>query len=85
MVPEIIILEDNTPKKIETTPLPLLSIDALQSDEKSRRFSQVPPASTDSPNAVKLSKFAVIPTIDNTTSESVPSTSPPTQSESFCL
>lgn len=35
---------------------------APKASEKSRRFSQLPPASTDSPNAVKLgSKFTMIP------------------------
>ena len=77
-------LDDTTPKKLEENASPLLSIDALQSEEKSRRFSQVPPAPSDSPNAVKVGNFAVIPTVDNTTSESVPST-PPTQSEIILL
>ena len=33
-----------------------------QESEKSRRFSQLPPASVDSPNAVKVGKFGVVPT-----------------------
>ena len=37
--------------------------------EKSRRFSQLPPADTDSPNAVKLgSKFTMIPMISRANS-----------------
>ena len=37
--------------------------------EKSRRFSQLPPADTDSPNAVKLgSKFTMIPMISRVNS-----------------
>ena len=38
MVPAII-LEDNTNSEMESN----LSLDALQSEEKSRRFSQLPP------------------------------------------
>ena len=38
MVPAII-LEDNTTSEMESN----LSLDALQSEEKSRRFSQLPP------------------------------------------
>ena len=38
MVPAII-LEDNTSSEMESN----LSLDALQSEEKSRRFSQLPP------------------------------------------
>ena len=80
VIPEII-LEDNKPEKIEQNNPPMLSINGLQSEEKSRRFSQLPPAPTDSPNAVKVGNFAVIPTIENTTSETVPSTTPNTQFE----
>ena len=37
--------------------------------EKSRRFSQLPPADTDSPNAIKLgSKFTMIPMISRVNS-----------------
>ena len=53
-----IILEDKTTSEMESN----LSLDALQIEEKSRRFSQLPPASVDSPNAVKVGKFGVVPT-----------------------
>ena len=40
------------------------SLGVSYGSEKSRRFSQLPPADTDSPNAVKLgSKFTMIPMI----------------------
>ena len=38
------------------------TLNATQESEKSRRFSQLPPASVDSPNAVKVGKFGVVPT-----------------------
>ena len=34
----------------------------VEASNESRRFSQVPPASAESPNAAKLGNFAVIPT-----------------------
>ena len=45
------------------------SLGVSYGSEKSRRFSQLPPADTDSPNAVKLgSKFTMIPMISRANS-----------------
>ena len=50
-------------EKIEAPkPVTLGSELKAQESEKSRRFSQLPPASVDSPNAVKVGKFGVVPT-----------------------
>merc|ERR1712018_1117389 len=71
-MPEIAQDEKNS-QQLESNQ-PHLSLDASQSEEKSRRFSQIPPASSTSPNAVKMGHFAVIPTSDSN-NESMPTIS----------
>ena len=60
-VPEIQIENEDNGNKNQSNLLGL-----AQKEERSRRFSKLPPATTDNPNTVKISKFAVIPTIDDT-------------------
>ena len=83
LVPEIVLEETNS-QQLESNP-PHLSLDASQSEEKSRRFSQVPPASSTSPNAVKMGHFAVIPTSDSINEPIMPTISITSNSGSFCI
>jgi hypothetical protein len=56
--------EENDMKEKDELVLSPASLGVGFGSEKSRRFSQLPPADTNSPNAVKLgSKFTMIPMI----------------------
>lgn len=57
-IPEIQIQESTPPK-----------LDLNSVEERSRRFSKLPPAPSNSPNAVKMGKFGVIPTPDKIVKE----------------
>lgn len=73
------------PQNIQDDPAPPALV-VQHADEKSRRFSQLPPARIESPGAKTIGSFAVIPTLQNNPEEglepvltsSISSTTPPT-------